>query len=315
MMGRRIVNTLVVASLAALMTACSDELRDIELTGKTIGISTSTIVASSSRATERLFREGGLQVWGINTRQGTFVRGGDYRGEQFRVEHLFPARVSYNNGAWIYAPVAQWPVDDLLTLMAAAPADLSASGFEAMADYADTRRFAITFCGDALPTGPLLVASVVQRVYNRVDNDVKFTFMDMLSSMSFRINNELDADIDSLVAIGVTGQFPMAVEGSRPRVLLDEQAPQWENLSTGHLDYGHHYARRFDTTAIAHAASASTDYPLYFFPGFADDVKFEILYTLRDSVGVRRREAVLNRQLRLEQGKNYLFDITLVEHR
>lgn len=309
------------AVLVMLTVACSDDLRDMVLTGHCIAVDPGTTVVSTAALGEQLLRQGGLAVWGINTRQGTFARGGDYGDERFRVPHLFPGRFRYAGGEWVGAgsqasdSAAVWPADDLLTLMAVSPADFEASGFEAMGDYADTRRFALTFTGEGLPTGPLLVAQVTQQVYSEQKTGVRFRLTDMLAAMSFRLHNELDDDIDSLVAVGVSGRFPMARGDRRPRVLLDELLPEWENLTDGRLDYGHHQATVFRQRGVERFGTTGTpeDRPLFFFPGFAQDVRFEIVYTLRDSAGTYRREATLAGVKRLEQGKHYLMDITLKE--
>lgn len=309
-MGQGLAVALTAA--ATLMAACSDELREVVLTEQPIGIDQATTFMSSAQG-ERRLRQGGLAVWGINTRGGLFVRGGDYRGAQFRVPHLFPGRFWFEAGTWTSDTAAVWSVDDLLTLMAVAPADFEASGFEAMGDYDDSRRFALTFTGELLPTGPLAVAQPAQKVYNEQSANVKLLLVDMLATMSFRIHNELDDDIDSLVAVGVSGRFPMGGQGGRPRVLLDEQLPQWECLETGWLDFGRHQATVFSSQGVERLGTVTTlaDCPLYFFPGFAEDVKFEIVYTLCDSAGRQRREARLGGLKRLEQGREYLFDITI----
>lgn len=303
------------AALTVTLSTCSDDLRELESTGKPMLISSGTTLNSSSLANIGLFKRGGFLLWGINTRGGLFAKGADYSGERFHVEGLWPARVSYDS-CWVYSPMAQWTANDRLTLMAAAPADLGQSGFTAFTDYADTRRFALTFTGDAMPRGPLMIAPVQQYVYGVPVSDLKFMFQDMLSKMYFRINNEMGADIDSLLSVSVSGSFPMGGGGGAPRVLIDEQVLQWENLENRHLDYAQQRCWRFDADSIPNGKSAATlaDSPLYFFPGFADSVRFEIRFTQRDTVGTFVRHAALSKLMRLEQGQGYLFEITLVKH-
>lgn len=314
-LGRYVHRLLMVAGLAGCIAACSDEFREIEPTGRPILIDNSASVVGASNAVMRQFRKGGFLVWGVNTRQGIFARGADYSDTKFHVNNMWPARVSYDS-LWTYSPLAEWTTDDRLTLLAAAPADLEGSGFSFMNDYAETRRFSLLFTGKAVPSGPLFVAPVQQRIYSPGGTGLKFSFDDMLSRMYFRISNEMEVDIDSLLSVSVEGSFPMGGKSGAPRILLDEQVLQWENLENGHLDFPQQRAVRFDADSLPIGKSAATlsDSPLYFFPGTADSVRFEIRYTLRDSVGVFVRYAALSRILRMEQGKNYLFEITLVKH-
>lgn len=303
------------AVLVATLWACSDELRELEPTGRSVLISSNTTILGGSTASMNLFRRGGFLIWGVNTRGGVFAKGADYSDERFHVAGMWPAHVGYDEG-WSYSPLAEWTADDRLTLMAASPADLEQSGFTAFPDYADTHRFALTFTGDAMPTGPLLIAPVQQYMYATPTPELKFTFDDMLSKFYFRINNDMGVGIDSLLSVSVSGSFPMGGSSGAPRVLIDEQVLQWENLESGHLDFAQQRCTRFDADSIPDGKSAASlaDCPLYFFPGFADSVRFEIRFTQADTVGTFVRYAALSKLMRMEQGKGYMFEITLVKH-
>ena len=307
-------SVLAVAVLTAALSACNDELHELEPTGSPMLISSGTSLLGGSVTNVALFRHSGFQIWGVNTRGGVFAKGADYSDARFHVENMWPARVGYDDG-WNYSPLAEWTADDRLTFMAMSPMDLEQSGFSVFADYADTHRFALTFTGDAMPRGPLLIAPLQQYMYGVPTPDLKFTFEDMLSKMYFRINNDMGVGIDSLLSVGVSGSFPMGGSSSRPRVLVDEQVLQWENLENHHLDFAQQRCTRFDGDSIpdGHSVATLADSPLYFFPGFADSVRFEIRYTQSDTVGTFVRYAALSKVMRMEQGKGYLFEITLVK--